>query len=152
MRYGRGMKLRLFLASMMLIVSAAGAVAAMPSLRDVRAALDRAHFHYPMNRDEVTLRPMGEIRTDRREYSIVYYVRSENGGARHGAQRLLVFERAANSLRYLGQYSVTAAPVAVRGNKILFDNPNGNEITFGTDGPPRKAWIDGENPAFDTQP
>jgi hypothetical protein len=156
------MKPRASLTGFALIASLIGASAAEPSLHDISAALRRAHFSYPMDRSEVTLRGIGEIHASRHNYVIVFYLRAESersmrarhGGTAHGSQRLLVFERTARSLRYLGQYSVDVVPVAIQENEVIFGSPpaNGNEIVFGADGPPRTAWIDGENPAFDTQP
>jgi len=153
----------MLLSGIVLAASLTGALANTQPLPDIRAALERSHFSYPLNRDEVTLHNLGEIGAGHRRYRIVGYVWSESrnhdahtrgGGALHGAQRLLVFERMGESLRYLGQYGVSAAPVAIKGKKVLFDAPpeTGNEIVFGPDGPPREAWIDGENPVFDTSP
>jgi hypothetical protein len=151
--------MRLRAAALAFIVSTAAAHAAAPWQSDVRAALQRAHFSYPMGRDEVTLRRVGEIG---RRYVVVDYIWSESwhsarvrrGGFPRGVQRLLIFERKGAAWRYLGHYAVDAKPVGIAGNKILFDarRDEGDEIVFGPGGPPLHAWVDGENPTFDTRP
>jgi len=67
----------------------------------------------------------------------------------HIGRRLLVFGLNEKALTYLGGYGVTGRPVAIVGAKIKFPFPKewGDEIDFSA-GPPRRAWLDGENPEF----
>lgn len=75
----------------------------------------------------------------------VVYLSTTWGGSCRATTRLLVFS---DDMRFVGQYShFSARPLGTEGDTVFFDSPadQGDRITFTADGPPKKAWFDGEN-------
>lgn len=101
--------------------------------------------HYRVN-----VRNVGIIRAGLRTYRIMFYSNENQRPSGHGNYALLVFVERPGRFRYIGGYDVVARPVSIRGKAIHFDSRCdwGCTIVFGDDGPPRRAWIDGENLAF----
>lgn len=64
--------------------------------------------------------------------------------------RLLVFD---SNRRYLGNFShIPSSKITIRGDTLMFsevDPESGALLRFTNDGPPSKAWIDGEVHSFE---
>jgi hypothetical protein len=90
---------------------------------------------------------LGTIPARRYEYWIYFHEYYFNHGTRI-TRRIVIMGR---DCRYLGQYYVTADPIGVRGNDILFDVSirYGNVIRFTNRLPPARIWIDGEIHQFE---
>lgn len=95
------------------------------------------------------VRYVGRLHAGARDYGI-YFDASVDPQSQHGSSGLVV---TTVSGQFLGSYDVGAAqPVRIEGSDILFDSrkEDGDLMRFGPNGPPEKAWIDGENPEFNS--
>lgn len=92
--------------------------------------------------DETTITFLGNIPAKRYEYWIYFHDHVYRHNMRE-TRRIIIMGR---DCRYLGQYYVSADPIGIRGNDILFDaSPrDGNVIRFVNGVPPAHIWIDGE--------
>ena len=94
-----------------------------------------------------TIEFIGVVESAGKRFSIAYYdfINLEND---HGTTRVLVFS---SPCRYFGSYAVTLArPSGTSGPDILFNLPkeSGNVIHFENGGPPKRTWVNGENPVL----
>lgn len=92
--------------------------------------------------DETTITFLGTIPARRFEYWIYYHDHVYRHNYRETRHIILM----GRNCRFLGAYHVTADPIGVRGNEILFDVSSrfGNTIRFINRIPPATIWIDGE--------
>jgi hypothetical protein len=117
------------------------------TLRDPRANLHAQGFTGALNDGGDTIRCLGTWRGRGHTFTAYWYEHINPTGARHTIRSVLVFEGG----DYLGRYIVFPYKPRMRGRLIVFlDAPasRGNKIALSDDGPPRRAWIDGENPEF----
>ena len=71
------------------------------------------------------------------------FTQPAGGAAVHETKRLLVIT---DDGRYLGGYTLDEEPFRIVGTEVLFDVPPnvGDRITFTENGPPSRAWFDGQ--------
>jgi len=103
--------------------------------------------------DEETFVYIGEVHTNSGKTYKIGHLKTSWGPACRATQRLFIFDAGD---RYLGQYApvvVDAKHIRIQGSALLFpfDPQDGNKLDL-KEGPPPKAWLDGDNPEWTPAP
>jgi hypothetical protein len=96
--------------------------------------------------DQISVKEVGVLSIGGHSYSVYdyrYRLAPTPGGAVHGGQRVLVID---DHRRYVGQYALTLLhSLSVQKQSIIVEPAGqGGQISFLPEGPPEKAYVDGE--------